>query len=270
MGETSALNNHAGNLYRLGEVAAAAALQEQVLASVEAGALGVQPVALRTNLGVSVLRLGQAERALALADTDAALAEQAGSRASMAISHLIASRALVALGRVDEAEQRLAQAETVWKGDPRAYARMLSEAALQRAELRAARGDLTAAQALNRASLVGAAYPDRLDAPGLDRLLRQGARLALLSGNAAEADALARAAVEQGRRIARDERHSADVGEAALLRAQALQMLERIDEAQSHAGIAVDALTHGLGADHVLAAEARGVLASLRDNGTRR
>lgn len=248
--ELSAINNHAGNLNRVGEVVQAAELQAQVVAWVDTMDLRVQPVGVRFNLGFSLLRLGQPQQALDLADADLALAEQADNAASKAISHLLASRALLALGRVDDARGRLQQAEAIWNADPRMNARMLTEAALQRTELHLAVANIAEARRLQEATLAQLGYPEHRNAPGLDRVLRQGARIALLAADASSAEALATAALDVSRRIARDERHSADVGEAALLRAQALTEHRRFDEAVADTALAVDALRHGLGAEH--------------------
>jgi len=66
------------------------------------------------------------------------------------------------------------------------------------------------------------------------------------------------------RRIARDEKRSADVGQAALLRAQALADQNRYAEASNDAALALEALRNGFGIDHPDAKESVNLLARLK------
>src|SRR5690606_26988436 len=99
-----ALNNHAANLCRLGEYVACGALQQEVIDQIAKEPGPVQPIGLRSSLGTTLWHLGDAQRALALADEELALAERSGTRTTVALSHLLAARALLDLGRLGESE----------------------------------------------------------------------------------------------------------------------------------------------------------------------
>jgi serine/threonine protein kinase/tetratricopeptide (TPR) repeat protein len=263
--ELTALNNYAGNLYRLGEITRASDLYRQSVEWVEKSTLAdVQPVAIRSNYGNSLLRLGNAQRALELADEDLLLATNAGSIQAAALCHFLAARALHHLGRSDESDARLQQAELTWHSDTKMFGRMLREAAVHRADVELSKGRLQDALTTIDAALASTGYPEKKTAPGLDRAMRLASQIHRLTGDAAGAERLATEALEYSRRIARDERESADVGQAALLRAEAHAVLGRIVEAREDASLAVDALRSGLGADHADTLAATGLLASLR------
>lgn len=262
MSEFVAQSNHSGNLFRLGEIAQAAALQEQAHAWLQQrGRHDAQPVGFATNHGVTLLRLGQPERALALAEQGATLARRAGHVVNLALSDLLAARSLLALGRLPAARERLDAAEAVWRADPTPFARMLQEAALTRAEILLAEGRVDEARVAILAALERAGHPGRNHAPGLDRLLRASARMHLHAGDAASARRHAEAALAFSQRLARDPRRSADVGEAALLLARArLAADPRAAEAASLLSLAHEALRNGLGPEHAATREAAGLL----------
>ena len=98
--------------------------------------------------------------------------------------------------------------------------------------------------------LASLGYPERTTAPGLDRPLRLSARLLIRAGDPGKALEHASAALAVSRRLARNERGSADVGEAELIRAQACVAMGRPADARADAGLAVDALRAGFGPDH--------------------
>jgi serine/threonine-protein kinase len=247
--ELTALNNHAGNLIRLGEVVDGAAMQQEALDLAER--LNVtNAVGLRTNLGYTVIRLGQPQRALDLALADLPLAEKSGNRSAIAYSQFLASRALLALGRVSESLERLRPAEAVWQADASMYGRQLLEIVQHRADLLLAEQRVAEAGALIERTLADLGYPARTDRPGLDRVLRVAARIALLAGDARAAERFASDTLQLSRTTARDERHSADVGVAAWLRAQARAALARTREAAEDAALAVESMGKGFGADH--------------------
>jgi eukaryotic-like serine/threonine-protein kinase len=248
--ELSAMNNHAANLNRLGELARGAILQRHVLEMVEQTDPSVQPVGIRSNFGFTLLRIGQPQRAYELAGAELLLAQRVGNATAQALSHFLASRSLLALGRIDDARKRLEMAEALWHSDSRMYARMLTEAALHRAEIQVAQKNLTAARRAVEMTLTALGYPLRKDAPGLDRALRLGAQINLDASEMSLAQRLATDALEVSRGIARNERESADVGLAALLRARALVAQGRTAQAADDVALAIDALQAGFGPDH--------------------
>ena len=69
-------------------------------------------------------------------------------------------------------------------------------------------------------------------------------------------------------RLARNERGSADVGEASLIRGLAHVALGRRADALTDAKLAVEALGAGYGPDHPLSREAARLLATLEANWT--
>jgi serine/threonine-protein kinase len=265
MVEIVAMNNHAGNLTRVGELAASTMLLEEVLQRIEASEhLAVQPVGLRSNLGTNKWRLGDAARALELADADYALAADVGNQPSMALSDLLAARALLSLGRLDDSRVRIERAEAFWRKEPKMFARMLREADLHRVELLAADNQIEAARAAIDAVLSDAGYPDNQKIPGVDRLLRSAARIYRESGQPDVAARFADEAYAYSRQLAREETSSADVGLAALLRAQARADLGRVSEAIADARLAVDALRNGYGEAHRDVGAAQALLAALQ------
>jgi tetratricopeptide (TPR) repeat protein len=258
LAELVALNNYAGNLCRLGEVAACGQIHEEILAWIaQAPASGNPPVAIRSNAGQTFLRLGQAERALTLAEEDAVLTRAANNKSATAMSDLLAAKALVALGRHADARKRIAAADELWNGNPTAFRRMLLESRMVHADIDFATGDVPGAHARITDTLAWTNYPGEKKSPGLDRLLRQAARVSLARGDAREALAFATDARELSGNIARDQRASADVGQAALLQAEALDSLGRRSEALPHLELAVAALASGFGADQADTARAR-------------
>ncbi|NRF70053.1 serine/threonine protein kinase [Aquincola sp. S2] len=259
-----ALNNHAGNLNRLGEHVQAQAMLDQAQAWVAKQPPSLsQPVGFASNYGFALLRMGHAERALALAEESLRQSRPAKNVFRNSIGELLAASALRALQRPEEALRRLEAAEAVWRADPRAHGRMLQAASLLRAELLLDTGRAAEARVAIDAALAKAGYPGSSTAPGVDRLLRGASRIHKAAGDAVAAEALASAALEASRRIARDERLSGDVGEAALLRAQGRHALGRDGDARRDALLAHEALRNGLGSQHALTAAAAALLAKL-------
>ncbi|MEZ5285363.1 MAG: serine/threonine-protein kinase [Vicinamibacterales bacterium] len=260
LNEFGAINNVAGNLSRLGEVRAAHARYEELLAWLDRDVFPVAPIAVQANVGFSALRLGRAEEALRLAEAERSADVRAGNPAAAAIADLLAARALLPLGRAAESTRRVEAAEAFWSTNPRGFARLLLEARMHRAELRAAGGDRIGASAESAEILTSLGYPSETRAPGLDRVLRLAARLAIDAGNPAPAVGFATDALAIATTIARDPASSADVGEAALLRAQAQAALGEQTRADADAQFAAQALEASLGSDHASTAAARTLL----------
>ena len=230
------------------------------------GVFSVQPVSLMSNAGFSELRAGHAAAALKLAQGERVADERAGNLQTMALADLLASRAALALGRPGESSRHLEAAEAYWNTNAKGNARMLLESTLHRAELQLAAGSDLDARDRAEAALQSLGYPDRMSAAGLDRVLRLSARTLLRTGNPAKAVDRASSALEVSKRVARDERKSADV-EAALLRAQAYAALDRPVDALADARLAVEALRNGLGSDHATTSSAEALVATLSSTG---
>jgi serine/threonine-protein kinase len=255
--EQVALSNIAGNLRGLGEFARAAQLYEQVLQWAQrTPEAGVRLAALRTNLATMRVFSNRFDEALALASDELHSARSTGNRTAEAIAWLVGARALHGLGRLDEADTWVAACEGVPSIAADTRARLTREAALLRGEVLLTRERPEQARSAVDQVLAELGHPARADAPGIDRALRLRARIALREGDGAQADRYAAQALMLSRRIARDERQSADVGEASLLRAEALVAQGHADAAMPHARLAREALANALGADHRLASRA--------------
>ena len=268
LAEITALNNHAANVIRLGEVSRGAALQQEAADILGRAHLETTGLGLRTNLGFTLVRLGEPQRAHELALADLALAERAANRSAIALSHFLAARALFTLDRIGESVERLAAAEALWTSDARMYQRELIEIAQLKVELLVRENRIADARQLIDRTLKGLGYPDRKTAPGLDRVLRLGSRVALLAADPAAAERFASDTLELSRRIARDEKRSADVGLAALARAHARSTQGRRSEAAEDAALAAAALRNGFGPDHADTVAAAALLDKLTRGGT--
>ena len=265
LAELFALGDFARALCGLGEYVACADIQRQTLAWVEQTDLKrLPPQFIRQNAGVTLLRLGEPQRALELADADLALAQQSGNVFLMGVCQLLASRALLELGQPAESLRRLERGEAIWSADAKTYARMLQEAALVRAEIMLRAGDQAGARRSVQDLLKRAGYPEATKAPGIGRPLRLAARIELGLGDAAAAEKLAADALQVSSKLARTETSSGDVGLAALLHAEALVKLGRGKEAAQDAARAVEALRNGVGPAHADTAKAEELLRELQ------
>jgi eukaryotic-like serine/threonine-protein kinase len=264
--ELFVLGDYARALCGLGEYVACADIQRETIAWVEQTDLkGLPPQFIRQNAGVTMLRLGDPQRALELADADLALAQQSGNAVLIAACQLLASRALLDLGQPAEALRRLERGESIWSAaDSKIFARMLQEAAMHRAEIMLRAGDLAGAQRSIQDLLKRVGYPEAMNAPAIDRPLRLAARIELRLGDAAAAEKLAADALQVSSRVARTETSSGDVGLAALLHAEALVKLGRAKEAAHGAARAVQALRNGVGPEHADTAKAQELLRELQ------
>lgn len=261
--EFTGLNNVAFLLHQLGEVRAAHGRYLELLAWRDRAGVAVPPLALQLNASATELRLGRPREALAFALAERTAAESAVNPAFVARSNLAASKAYLALNQTAQATAHLDLAEAFFVTNPAGNALPLVDAAIHRAAIVAAAGDREGALARIDAVLAELGYPGRLDRRYLDRGLRLAARLHLERGAAAAAEPLATSALDIARRDARDAEHSADVGEAALLRAQARAALGRALEALADARLAVQSLSAGLGPAHASARDAQNLVGAL-------
>jgi tetratricopeptide (TPR) repeat protein len=263
LNEFTAINNIAGNLNRMGEVVEAAGLYRELLTWLDRGVFAVPPVAARSNVGFAELQLGNAAEALRLADLELATDQAAGNPLQAALADLLAARALLRLGQTEASTRRVDAAERFFLTNPRPFARMLTETTMHRAELQRAAGDGEAAGRTVDALLARLDYPAKKSAGSLDRVLRLSARLRLDDDDAVTALSRAGDALEVASGVARDPRRSADVGDAALLRARAHLALGHEADARRDLELARAALSAGLGPDHALTAEAAALAARL-------
>jgi tetratricopeptide (TPR) repeat protein len=249
--ELVAIFNYAGTLSRLGEfVEAVAVLRDQMEAVGPGDPGGFWPIGMKAYYGVWLQRLGKNSEALAFAEADLLLAQRDGNSGVMATCHLLASRALLALQGVDAARQRLNGSEQVWSAVAERQPRLLREVELQRTEIQLAENDLPAAKVSIDAALAESGYPAHKNASALERLLRTASVIYLRIGDADAARTFASDALAISSKLARSDRRSADVGLAALLRAEALFFEGDLRGAIADADLATEALTNGYGVDH--------------------
>jgi serine/threonine-protein kinase len=262
-----ALMNLAAVLSRAGEVADAAARQEQALAIVrQVEGEGRVPVGFNGHLASSLLRLAKHEEALHLARAELDESHAAGNTRSEGLSALIAARALGGLGRFDEATASYDRAEALLGVNAKANRRHTNEIDLGRANQLLLQGRAAEAGAVVDKLLTGLDYPARRHAPGLSSALHTGASVRLALGDAATAERWAADAHALSVKGARDPKRSADVGQAAFNRARALALLGRTTEALTLLDESVESLRHGFGDEHpetVAASALRRTLASV-------
>ena len=263
LAELMLMSSYARDLCRIGEILRCFAIHEDVLQRVaRAHMQRLPPVGIRFRAGVAAHALGQYPRALELADAEIEVARASGNRAALANGLLLRANALLALRRFEESASGMAEAERLWNVNPGAFAPYLREAAQYHVELALARGEVADAQRALDSLLARTGDGARADAARSDRLLRLAARVALDAQDPARAERLASEALTIARRNARHEDGSANVGLAALLRAQSREQLGRRADALSDITLALKALTSALGPEHADTQRARELAAS--------
>ena len=159
---------------------------------------------------------------------------------------------LVDLERLAEAESLLVQLEAA----PELRIDQQLALATARAHLALKRAEPAAAAEVIDAGLAHIGYPRVKESAALGAALRLGSRAQIARSNRDRALQMAEAAVSVSEKVARDPSHSADVGEALLILAQAQHMWGRPEDAAANARRAQRALAHGLGDEHRLTREA--------------
>jgi len=96
------------------------------------------------------------------------------------------------------------------------------------------------------------------------------ARVHLARGDGAAAEQAAVESEKIAKRVARDPRKSADVGQAQYLRARALALKGDSDAARKELPSAITALEYGFGAEHPETKDARVLLAELEAGSNRK
>jgi len=236
-----------------GEIVAALALMQDVVARWGRAGETVPPPLLLTlaELELASGRTVDAERTVARAEASSRALASAAFDAGIANQRL---RLALAQGQTEAARRWLDAIDTLPGAGLLRFA--ASTPATARAQVLMAEGRSDAARQTIEREL------SRLDHAGIGHLeqradaWRTAARLALATGDPAGAAAHARAALAAASRAARDVSASARVGEARLLLAQALQAQGAAASARLEAVGAATSLARGLGAAHVLVAEA--------------
>jgi len=253
--------NGAAIYSRLGEVVAAAAAQEQVLARIDQiEERGQVFHGARGHYANSLLRLARYDEALELFMSGKEAADASGNVRWAAQYDLMIGRTLSSMDRGGEAEPHLAVAEAVYLETAGANERLLDSIALTRAEILMDGGDIVAARDAVAAVLERVAYPRQKDAPGLSSILWTAAQVALAAGDYNGAEQYADDAFEVAAGMARDPSLSGDVGQMLLLRAKARHALGNRSDATADLEQAIRSLENGLGEEHPDTSEAKSLL----------
>jgi serine/threonine-protein kinase len=252
--------NEAGLLMKWGEYRAAQAIIEDVEARWRRDS-GAEPPPHRVEAkaGLMLLRLGDAEAARAKLASAAAYARAHGYVGAALAADFALAEALVDLGRFDEASRMLMAVEAAPPPEQSRYTRVTLATVLASLLLAQGKAEQAREQIEHELERIGPATM-RNSVPRATAL-RVAARIHAATGDPARALQAAREAVAASEQVARDPAHSADVGEALLLLAQAQQRSGERALCVSTAQRAASSLASGLGENHRLTRAARALSA---------
>ena len=253
--------NRSGALQMMGEVKSAFEIRQGLLGRMrELQESGRAPIAFLSYYAGSLMRLPRYDEALPVANDALQAAQAAGNIQWAAQDELQLGRILIYLGRYDEAEQRINSAEATFLKASAANDRFVQSILLARAGLQLRRGDSVGARSLIDDELQRLDYPNTMTRPGTSVTLKIAAEIALANGAATKAEKYATDSHELAVKQARDPKLSANVGNRLLLRAKARLKLGNVKSARDDLGLALEALTNGLGGEHPETREAQELL----------
>jgi len=265
MGKVTTQANLAVILSNMGEVLAASRLQERVLQRIAVlQASDSSRVSYAINYASSLTRLGHPEAALGLLAGLSKASVQENGMNWLGGYEFQQARALFAQGNVADAESHMQEVERLWLLDASRNASYLRGFAIQRVRMDLQAGNVDSARQRVDSLLRELKYPEVKSGAAVRNALIVAATVYLQAGDMQKADEYATAAYEIARQVARLADASADVGEAAYLRARAQQALGHAESAASLFKQAVKSLGNGLGHDHALTREAADALARLQ------
>jgi eukaryotic-like serine/threonine-protein kinase len=264
LGRVRVAMNRASILFRLGEVQLAEeASRDSILRAQRLYEdKPAQPDHL-VSYCIILNRLGRTEESIPRLTAASRELHATGSGARALQADYQLARALMLAGRYDESLRLLDQVHRAWSENPTANKDRLGELTRTRAEIELANRRFKQARELIDTSLAQFGYPAAKNALGLTAALTVAARIQLASGQLAQAESFALAALQIAQEIARDPAQSADVGEAALVLAALHQAKGDRQAARTNVRKAVEALTNGLGPDHPITREATALQAAL-------
>jgi tetratricopeptide (TPR) repeat protein len=262
LGSANMQHNRAALLLDLGEISAseaqARAARERVRAFPD-----VEASSFTYTHARSLIRLGRVPEAVELLRDAVERNEVHGSSDRASRVRLELAVALVSAGETTAAERELEVVEAAWTRDPAPNAGRLLLAGVLRAEIALARNQPELAQQhLDRARPL-AEQPTASSPVYRVKLDRVAAMVTLARGDAPGAASAAEQALRVAEGLARAPSASADVGEALLLRAQALLMQGHTSMARPLLERAIVALGNGLGPVHALTRRAKELLATI-------
>ena len=225
----------------------------------ESGAAGAEsvPPAYAFLHAPTLSRLGEYERARAMATTGLEALAASGNLANASRARYVLARVLLDSGDEKAAAEAIEEAA---KGFAALGAVPLHQQLLidrTRIDLALARGDIAAADALLKVAIDRVASRRGGDDPRIGLMLVQRARAELAGGNPAAAIESATEAVRILSLHTLDPGKSADVGEAWLWRGEAETQLGL--DASASLTAAAEALAQGLGVEHPLTIKARSI-----------
>ncbi|HVE49972.1 MAG TPA: protein kinase, partial [Casimicrobiaceae bacterium] len=177
------------------------------------------------------------------------------------------ARVLIELGRVDEAEARLASVDAAARTPSRSTVASLG---IAHAEKALAGNDAARAVQLIESDLRTMGFPEGRDTPQRSTALRVAVRAHLAAGDTSQAQQRAGQALSAAQRLARDPAKSAHVGEALLMLARTQRAGGDHASAQQTAHRSAETLASTLGDDHALTQEARMLAALAKASSTSR
>jgi len=249
-------------LLEFGEIRAAFGQEQRVVARGRKASPdgSVQPQ-LTNMFGLLQLRMNQPAAALQSFEASISEAHRSGDLPSQLYATVGRARALLAQGRLTEAEAEVASAKQMAAGHETALRRPLTRARIVEAEMLMARGRLPEAR-----QQIEVAVGELRRAAGNHEALYLGSALLTASRVAAaqarynDAEKMANEALQLYERRARDSAQSADVGEALLILAQERQKQGDPAAMRQFATRAARCLTAALGVDHPLTQQAAAML----------
>jgi eukaryotic-like serine/threonine-protein kinase len=255
-----ALQNEAAVLFNMGEVQESSSVAE----AVRIRTLAIQgdesaPLSRTVNDADRLNRLGRPQEALDLARSAAERAESAGNSRWLIFALRAETLSHVILGELPEAEAAIAKTKAALsKGSAtdRNYKGLLDRL---HAQVSLRRGDFAAALQSANASLDAIGAEARPTSRNARASLNLASAAATGLGQPADGERYAREALSIAQSVSRGTDTSADVGEAILLLAKAEVAQGRPAEAQPLFERAARCLTNGLGAQHALSREAKGL-----------
>jgi serine/threonine-protein kinase len=253
-GVLTAKHNEAMALWNLGELRTAFELETDVLnRRIERDSIDGLTAGTSLGYGSMLVRLDRAAEALTWIERGAASAQRAGHRSAGVYVEMQRTKALVAMGALDQAEKAIATAQSLAGEDTTLFREPLTRIRLSRAEVLLARREWSEARLLIDLLRKEIDDPDNELAFYRPIALLIASRIALAQERVDEAETFAREALAIYQERARSPSASADVGEVSLELARiALRKGDRAS-AVSLATDAATALTNSVGAEHSLA-----------------
>ncbi len=260
-----ALQNEAAVLFNMGEIRSSFAISEDVRK--RRGAIegnDYEPLSMTVNAASLLERLGGYQQAVDLARAASARARSAGNSRWLIFALRTACMGYVDLGQLPEAESALQEMSTAMGKDDLADPRHRGLPDTLRGLVQLRRGDPAAALKSATAAIAAIGPPTKGNTREARASFALAASAALALGRSADAENFAREVLRRAEAVARGPDTSADVGEALLILAKAEKAQGRAAQSQALLERAARCLTNGLGADHALTREARGLANSTK------